>query len=184
MIDQIKSAYNHCDQDNCHERHASSFYLNDANDSKCQASTNKIGATCFIENSNSKEIDFLAIDACLIPETRDIKKCDAVVYDELIIWFIELKEVQWSKSSSLNRRKRKNARIKGVKQLASTILDFKNKGVNLDQIKVAGLISFPPFIDVDNPISIPTTSSQERVLEFASLCGYSDLFEGNHIVFH
>ncbi len=181
MIDQVKTSYSHCDVNHCHQRLIQSFFLKDENPGKCLVILTNNDATCFIDNPRNKIIDFLAIDACLIGGEK--KKCDAVVADNNSIWFIELKEVIWSNRPAKDRRKRKNVRKKAVQQLASTINDFKTKGINLDQLKVVALISFPPFTVDINPITIPTASSQARVLEFVNLCGYTDLFEGNHIVF-
>ncbi|MFS4493110.1 hypothetical protein [Maribacter sp. 2308TA10-17] len=180
MIDKIISAYPHCKTNLCHEEFGVSFYLNDYNNAKCIATTDRINATCYIENSDLKIIDFIAIDDCLIT-SDNIKKCDALITKKKVVWFIELKEVTWSNNAALNRKKRNTNRKKAVEQLASTINDFKQKGIDFSDYFVAGLISFPPFA-ISNPVTAPTTSSQARVLEFANLCGYSELHEGNYIV--
>ncbi|WP_299430474.1 hypothetical protein [uncultured Maribacter sp.] len=180
MIEQIKKFYQHCDTNHCHKEFENSFYLHDHNNSKCEATSDSNNATCLIETSDNNKVDFIAIDECLISESN-IKKCDALVAKEKVVWFIELKEVNWSINTSLNVKKRRNARLKAVKQLASTINDFKSKGIDFQLYTVAGLISFPPFA-LSNPTSLPSTSSQARILEFVNLCGYSELYEGNHIV--
>lgn len=183
MINKIKDHYGHCDNNNCHIPFVSSFFINDFENGKCEVTACNCNAnsTCFIENKNKSQIDFVAIDECLIA-SNDLKKCDCVVTNDSSIWFIELKEVDWSTRSSLNRQKKKNARRKAVKQIASTINDFKSKGIDLNNHLVVGLIAFPPFTNLKSPTSIPTTSSQSRILEFINLCGFDNLHEGNHIV--
>jgi hypothetical protein len=179
MIKSIKKIYPICDNNNCHENFSTSFYLHDQNNGKCIATINPNNSTCFIEKDKATTIDFVAIDDCLIG--IDSMKCDALVTVGKILWFIELKEVQWSHDSNLNRTKRRNARKKGVIQIAETINHFKANGINFKDCIVAGLISFPPFSS-PNPTTVPSTSSQARVLEFTQLCGYTELYEGNHIV--
>jgi hypothetical protein len=180
MINQIRNAYVTCDKNSCHLEFKSSFYLNDHSNGKCEATQISTDATCFIENSSAEVIHFFAIDDCIIDGTS-IKRCDAAVSKKNIIWFIELKEVNWSSSTTKNREKRKKVRKKAVIQIASTINDFKSKGIDFSNYLVAGLISFPPFT-ISNPTSTPSTSSQARILEFSKLCGYTELHEGNYIV--
>jgi len=181
MINNIKTFYPHCDSLSCHEIHNTTFYIRDVDNSKCEAVQNPNDATCCVENSNTDDIDFICIDKCVI-NNETIKKCDCAVIKNNVIWFIELKEVSFSGNRRLDSQKRKNGRKKAVKQLASTINDFKSKGVDLSNYLVAGLICFPPYINESNPITIPTASAQVQLLEYINLCGYSDLFEGNHIV--
>jgi len=180
MVNLIRNFYPSCDANSCNLEFKSSFYINDQSSGKCVATTNPTNATCFIENSTKEKIDFFAIDDCII-EGVSIKRCDAAVSKKNIIWFIELKEVQWSTNPTKNREKRKKVRKKAVAQIASTINDFKSKGIDFSGFLVAGLISFPPFT-ISNPSSPPSTSSQARILEFANLCGYTEIYEGNYIV--
>jgi|GEM_PF-2748656 len=186
MINQIKRYYSICEVNSCNTISNVSFYLKDPDAGKCIISNNSKDGTCFIENPSSKDINFVAIDECLIPatlENKGIKKCDALVFDDIIMWFIEIKEVQFSGNSKLDAQKRRNGRKKAVEQIASTINDFKNKGVDLSTHKIAGLISFPPYINQTNPITIPTVASQALILKFANECGFADLYEGNHLLF-
>lgn len=183
MINQIKLAYGVNSFSSCTELHTTSFYLKDPDAGKCQTSNVSNDTTCLIDIPNQKDVFFIAIDECLIPQSANKKKCDVVIFDDIKIWFIELKQVQFSGVGRLDRQKKNNGRRKAVKQLASTILDFKSKGIDLSNMVVGALISFPPFINEPSPITIPSTASQTRMLEFATLCGYSDLFEGNHVVF-
>ncbi|QTD39224.1 hypothetical protein JL193_08310 [Polaribacter batillariae] len=180
MINQIKQAYLSYGSNSCNETHITSFYINDNLNGKCSSSLTFKNATCFIENVDKTEIDFVAIDDCLIAETT-IQKCDALVTKGNIIWFIELKEIDQSGTRIQFSKRKKNHRKKAVKQLASTINDFKNKGINFTGFLVAGLICFPPFPLLSMPTNIPTTSSQARILEFQHLCGYTELHEGNYI---
>lgn len=179
MVKEIKKAYPVCDENSCHENFSVSFYLHDRNNGKCVATTSPLNATCFIEKDKAKSIDFFAIDDCLIGDGS--LRCDALVTTKKVFWFIELKEVQWANDNELNHQKRKIARRKAVIQIAQTINHFKQKGVDFKNCLVAGLISFPP-LSSPNPISVPSTSSQTRILKFTQLCGYSSLYEGNHIV--
>lgn len=179
MIKEIKKAYPVCDANTCHENFSVSFYLHDRNNGKCIATTNPKNATCFIEKDKANSIDFIAIDDCLIG--NESMKCDALVTTKNIFWFIELKEVQWTNNGNLNRQKRQNGRKKAVIQIADTINHFVANGIDFSNCIIAGLICFPPF-STPHPTTIPSTSSQARVLEFAQLCGHSNLHEGNYIV--
>lgn len=182
MINRIKTSYLHCDSLGCHTRVNASFYCKDDAPNKCIIVTDSSIATCFIENKNNLDIDFLCIDSCLIG-SESTKRCDLVLISDKTIWFIELKEVVFNGNLKADfSRKSKHAK-KAVKQLATTINHFKSNGVDLSSHSVFSLISFPPYINESNPISIPTTSNQTRISEYSNLCGYVELFEGNHIVF-
>lgn len=180
MINQIKSKYLSCNLGTCAEEYIESFYINDILNGKCSTSLTPENATCYIENKDGNIIDFVAIDSCLI-EDITIKKCDTLVIKDKILWFIELKEIVQSGSRKQFTKRKINRRKKAVKQIASTINDFKKKGINFDDYLVAGLICFPPFPLLSMPTNIPTTSSQARILEFQSLCGYTEIHEGNYI---
>lgn len=182
MINQIKSKYPHCDILGCHQITQTSFFVKDDAPNKCIITYDSTKATCYIDNTNNIDIHFVCVDACLINETN-IQKCDLILITDSIFWFIELKEVLYNGNLKADRtRKIRNAK-KAVKQLASTINDFKAKGIDLSNHIVAGLISFPPYLNEPNPISIPSTASQSRINQFSLLCGYVDLFEGNYIGF-
>jgi hypothetical protein len=180
MINQIKQIYSTCIDDSCHENYITSFYIDDNLNGKCSSSLTFHNATCFIENKNLENINFIAIDDCLISDNT-IQKCDALVTKEKVLWFIELKEIDQTGTREQFNKRKKNHRKTAVKQLASTINDFERKGINFTGFLVAGLICFPPFPLVSIPTNIPTTSSQARILEFQNLCGYTELHEGNYI---
>ncbi|WP_281634249.1 hypothetical protein [Flavobacterium luteolum] len=182
MINKIKVSYPHCDGSVCHTRVNTSFYCKDDAPNKCIIVNDPNIATCYIENKNNLNIDFLCIDACLI-NSDTTKKCDLVLISDNIMWFIELKEVIFNGNIKADLNRKKKHAKKAVQQLATTINHFKANGVDLSSHSVFSLISFPPYINESNPISIPTTSSQLRISEYSSLCGYVDLYEGNHIVF-
>lgn len=182
MINQIKIAYSHCDILGCHKETKSSFYIKDDAPNKCLITNNPSIATCYILNSNSISVDFVCIDACLI-NTNAIQKCDLALITNSIVWFVELKEVIFNGNSKADRARKIRNSKKAVRQLASTINDFKLKGIDLSNHVVAGLISFPPYINQTNPISVPSTANQSRINEFSRLCGYVELYEGNHITF-
>lgn len=182
MINQIKNTYPHCDSLGCHILVDNSCYVRDDAPNKCVINQSSNNSTCYIGISNGICVDFIFIDACLINSTS-IQKCDLVLRTNSVVWFVELKEVVFNGNSKADRsRKIRNAK-KAVKQLASTINDFKSKGINFNNHTIAALISFPPYITEPNPISIPTTSNQSRINEFSNLCGYASLYEGNHIIF-
>ncbi len=182
MISQIKIAYSHCDVLGCHQEISSSCYVRDDAPNKCIVSQNPNNATCYIGIFNNISIDLIFIDACLISSTS-IQKCDLVLKSNSVIWFVELKEVIFNGNNKADRKRKIRNTKKAVKQLASTINDFKSKGINLNKYTVAALVSFPPYITEPNPISIPTTTNQSRINEFSNLCGFVDLYEGNHIIF-
>lgn len=182
MINQVKNSYPHCDNLGCHTRINDSFYCKDDAPNKCIIVADSNIATCYIENKNKLNIDFLCIDTCLI-NSASTKKCDLVLISDTAIWFIELKEVIFNGKVKADLSRKKRHAKKAVKQLATTINHFKSKGVDLSSHSVFSLISFPPYINESNPISIPTTSSQARINQYSNLCGYVDLYEGNHIVF-
>lgn len=181
MIDQVKAKYSHCDLRNCHEEFLTSFFINDNNNGKCVATSIANNATCFIENSKKVNIDFIAIDECLIIDDT-IEKCDALVIKDKVIWFIELKEITRTSNRREFSKRKKKYRKKATSQIASTINDLKAKGINFSGYFVAGLICFPPFSSLSMPMNIPTTSSQTRILQFQNLCGFSEIHEGNYLV--
>lgn len=180
MINQIIQKYPSCTVNTCHETHISSFYIKDILNGKCLTSLSPLDATCFIENINNEGISFVAVDACLI-SSNTIKKCDTLVTKNKTIWFIELKEIVQSGTRKQFNKRKKNHRNKALEQIASTINDFKNKGINFSGYLVAGLICFPPFPSIAMPTNIPTTSTQARILKFQNLCGHTELHEGNYI---
>ncbi|WP_299059071.1 hypothetical protein [uncultured Polaribacter sp.] len=180
MINQLTEKYPNLTSDSCHETLKDSFFIKDTLNGKCLTSLNSEGATCFVENTNDEQIIFVAVDACLIKDTT-IKKCDTLVTKNKIIWFIELKEIIQSGTRKKFIKRKKNHRKKALKQIASTINDFKSKGIDFSGYFVAGLICFPPFPSIALPTNIPTTSSQVRILEFQKICGYTELHEGNYI---
>lgn len=182
MVNQIKQKYNEGVFNFCNEKHFDSFFINDSLNGKCSTSLSSVGSTCLIKNTNKNEINFIAIDSCLITDST-IKKCDAVVINSKTIWFIELKEIDQTGSIRQFRKRKRNHRKKAMEQIASTINDFKNKGVNFSGYLVAGLISFPPFPSISMPTNIPKTSTQTRILQFQNLCGFTEIREGNYIVF-
>jgi hypothetical protein len=181
MINSIKAIYSHCDTDSCHQSINTSFCVKDDTPNKCVL-TNSSDATIFVENKNSRNIDFVCVDSCLI-NTTSIQKCDLVLISNSTIWFVELKEMSYVGNFKKDQKRKVKHTVKAVKQLASTINDFKAKGVDLTGYSVSALISFPPYINETNPISIPSTSNQARINEYSSLCGYVDLYHGNHIIF-
>lgn len=182
MINNIKISYPHCDQLGCHQIVSDSFYFKDNAPSKCIIINDPNIATCYIENRKKLTIDFLCIDSCLI-NLEATKRCDVVLICDSVIWFIELKEVVFNGNVKDDiKRKIRNSK-KAVKQLATTINHFKSKGIDINTYSVFSLISFPPYINETNPISIPTTTSQSRINQYANLTGYVDLYEGNHIIF-
>lgn len=183
MINQIKLKYSHCDLLDCHQIANKSFFVKDNAPHKCIITYDSTKATCFIDNSNNIDIHFLCVDACLIND-NNIQKCDLILLTDSVFWFIELKEVIYNGNTKADRTRKIRNSKKSVKQLASTINDFKSKGIDLSNHIVAALISFPPYINEANPISIPSTTSQSRINEFSKLCGYVNLYEGNHIIFN
>jgi len=160
----------------------SSFFVKD-NIDKCEVSLQNENSTIYIENSSNKKIHFFSIDNCLI-KSVDIKKCDAAITDnKFVIVFIEIKEITYTNDGAKDRRKKAKHCKKAVEQLASTINDFKQNGIDLDSYRVEAIISFPPLISQTNPTTIPLASSQARISQFQRLCGYSNLNQGNHLVF-
>lgn len=182
MINKVKTSYPHCDNLGCHTRINDSFFCKDDAPNKCIIITDSNIATCFIENKNNLDIDFICVDSCLISSVAT-EKCDLVLISDTVIWFIELKEVIFNGNIKADLNRKKKRAKKAVKQLAATINHFKANGIDLTSHSVLSLISFPPYINESNPISIPTTSSQSKIREYSRLCGYVDLYEGNHIVF-
>ncbi|MBE7629499.1 hypothetical protein [Tenacibaculum piscium] len=179
MIDQIKQKYSCCNNI-CHEEHLTNFYINDISNGKCITSTSVINSTCLIENTDNAKIDFIAVDSCLICD-NSIEKCDVLVTKKETIWFIELKEISQEGSREQFKKRKKNYRKKATSQIASTINDFKNKGIDFSGYNVAGLICFPPYSPLSIPSNIPTTTAQIRILEFQKACGFTELNEGNFI---
>lgn len=68
-------------------------------------------------NPNKKDIHFLAIDHCLLPD--DIKKCDFAIFDDTLFVIVEMKNVK-TKSRRVKKRE-------AIKQLINTIEIFRKK---------------------------------------------------------
>ena len=126
---------------------------------------------------------FLSIDNCIIKNEK-IKRCDFLVTDnESIVVFVEIKEINYSGNTNKDYKKKSKYRKDAIEQLASTINNFIQKGVDLSNFHVETVIAFPPYIKNSNPTTIPSTCSQTRIAQLLRLCGYSSINEGNHIVF-
>lgn len=180
MVNEIKTKYNHNDE--CYSKFETSFFIKD-DDDRCEATLENNNSTIYVENRRNIEIHFFAIDNCVITSTL-VKKCDACITDNKnLIIFLEIKEISYSNDRRKNLRKKSKHAAKAVKQIASTINDFKNRGIDLSQIRVEGIISFPPLTNQTNPTTIPQASSQARISQLQRLCGFSNLNIGNHIIF-
>lgn len=183
MVNQIKTSYSHCSTDKCQVSNKVSFYIKDVENSKCVVTVEMKDSTVFVENKSNDLIHFFAVDQCLI-KTVSIQKCDCcVTNNKNRIVFIELKEVSFTKSNKKNRAKRAKYRKTAVDQLGSTINDFIANGINFDGYVVEALISYPPYVTETNPTTIPKSSSQARIAQFSSICGFTELSEGNYLVF-
>ena len=85
-----------------------------------------------VKNENKKEICLVKSDKCLF--TDDTKKCDCLLFDNAIVYFIEIK----TSSSSQRSKRRKDAR----EQLGTTINIFMENSVDLSGYKLAAVICF------------------------------------------
>ena len=72
-----------------------------------------------VYNPDKKPIHFLAVDNCLLLSS-DPKRCDFIIFDEVIFCFIEIKD-------SIKPRQRSKRRKKAIEQLKSAIVFFKDK---------------------------------------------------------
>ena len=152
------------------------FYIKDVKNGKCEK-TSILDYHLKISNFNNKTIVFLKIDKCVYDD-GDSKKCDCVLADESIIYFVEIKEIE----KFDDHFKKKNARSEAKKQLINTINLFKEKYSILDMKNVNAVIALQPKLE-DNYINIITLKKQNVIDSFMESCGTPFIYEGNHIKF-
>lgn len=182
MINNILTTYNKSADSTCIASYTSSFYIKD-DTPHCSSSLVNQNATCFVLKTDEERTYFIAIDNCLVTDST-IQKCDCCITDGISkIIFIELKEMNYSGDTRRDHNRRSKHTKEAVKQIASTINNFKNKGVDFNELSVEAVVSYPPYTGETNPISIPSTASQARINQLNSLCGHTDLFVGNHVIF-
>lgn len=134
MTNLVSSSINHC-HSICNSTH---FEVIDPEISKCYINLNNLTEGNFnVLNTNSKDINFLAIDKCIFHDTDDFQKCDFGLFTSSEFTFVEIKSPNGLKG-------RFNLRQKAYKQLESTIQQFQlnnflNSFVNL---KLEAIVCF------------------------------------------
>jgi hypothetical protein len=173
MIEIIPSEFPNCTPNGCISTVIDlEFRVYDRKDDCCFVSVdNHPDTLCYftIKNPSGKQLTFLAIDKCLIPEDDDEKKCDCAVFDNKTFNFIEIKT-----ASSGQRSKR---RIKAFEQLKHTIGLFKSK-MDFNNFDVYAMIC----IGCKAVYPRSTASHMGRRMEM-SLLHKAKLVEGNLISF-
>lgn len=109
-----------------------------------------------VVNSESREIGFLAVDACLF-NSSDGARADCIVFDDEVLSFIELKDCK-KKNISANRRKAK-------KQLIAVIEFFQEK-IKLDR-ELEAYICVTCSTEDGKVTMVPRANNEEAQLEFA-----------------
>ena len=124
LLENLQVAYENIDR--CltiiSERNFGIYDYGEDSNLPCKIILNGLNKDVFrVENNNQIEINFIAIDHCILDNTGP-KKCDCVLFTDSDFSFIEIK----MPSSIKQRSKRKKD---AYKQLESTISIFKGSGI-------------------------------------------------------
>lgn len=174
MLARIKSAFPHSEERNCLKSLTQKkFVVVDTAAGKCRILQEKeeICYPCFVvENPNSNQVNFLAIDFCVYTPI-DGEKCDFAVFDQKKFCFVELK------TGGGNNRTRKQTRSKAISQLGTTIEKFQ-KLISFDDYSVNAFVCSGH----SEPTPKSPASNKNRVIEFLEKYNV-DLCSGNIMVF-
>lgn len=135
MIAELKEAFPIIEENSCFEiitKKNFEIYDCKAEDTSCTT------GRCYIKesgdflvlNPNEQEISFLAVDKCIFLDDDATQRCDAIIYNNDTICFIEIKDCK-SKNRSARKKDAK-------KQLKTTIELFENK-INIEKNREAYL---------------------------------------------
>ncbi|MEA1917779.1 MAG: hypothetical protein U9N42_09705 [Campylobacterota bacterium] len=168
MIDELKEVFVNIKKNNCFKIITEEHF--EIYDCKTEDASFTIGR-CYIKesgdfqvlNPNKQEISFLAVDKCIFFDEDDTKRCDAIVYNNDTICFIEIKDCKPKNRSS----RKKDAK----EQLRTTIKLFENK-INIEKNREA-------YMCVGTSQTRPSklASGMDAVLEFEEDVN-SVLFDG------
>jgi hypothetical protein len=75
-------------------------------------------------NNNEKKIHFLALDNCILSHAVPTKRCDCILCDEMIVYFIEIKKAGSSKKQNVEEKKEES-----IEKLRRTIELFRQKNI-------------------------------------------------------
>lgn len=168
MKDRICNAFPTCITNNCIETvNNKKFQVRDNENTKKSEIVLKDG-TLTVHNPNAKDIDFIAIDSCIL-QSNDPKKCDCALFDEKEFYFVEFK--------TFNSKKNNERRGEANQQLESILEIFRNKKISFEQYELIALICFN-FIPT-RPIA--STRMQYKKIEFWNKYK-ANLLEGNEIM--
>jgi len=166
---QILNAFPCCEDNKClHSISKIKFEVRDSDFIKKSEIVDTDG-TLVIQNSNGKELNFLAIDGCLILDVNK-RKSDCAVFDDKDFYFVELKKSKTKKRSS--------HRINAIEQLKQTIQIFKEANILFFKYNLYAVICFN--FQKNHPIS--RTGNQANKKEFWDKFK-TVLMEGNEISF-
>ncbi len=120
-----------------------------------------------VTNNSGKDIYLVKTDKCLFPST--ISKCDCLLFNENVIYFIEIK--------SVGVKSRGEQRRVAAGQLGATIELFRNENIDLSNFAAHAITCFKSVND--HPVSASKLTLRATFKERYSI----DLKEGNKIEF-
>lgn len=157
MKQAIEVAFPQVKNGGCLQTFEKSFEIYDSDDEpkRCYVSNETDQDVHFaVLNPGNKEISFVAIDNCVF-NAKDSKRCDCAIFSIDTFCFLEIKNV--------GVKQRRNSRIDAQRQLASTIIEFKDRGISFDNYELEAIISFG---NIKNIYPVGRAQSLNAELEF------------------
>jgi hypothetical protein len=157
------------------------FFIKDEPNGE-SAISNKDDYHLKVLNRKKQKISFFKIDKCVFNDGDD-NKCDCSLANEELIYFVEIKELEFFDDSQKSHNKKSKKRIEAREQLSDTINNLKLVHTELDLKKVYAIIALQPKLE-DNYIKIITSKVQNVIDSFIESCGCPNIYEGNVIEFN
>ena len=174
MRAKIIATFPHCVTNNCLEsQNQSVFYIYDHHTLKrCFVNNTSMPANYpffTVNNTTNKEINFLAIDNCIL-FAADGKKCDFALFDDKEIHFVELKRGFGPYGS----QKKNDA----VRQLRESLVYFKGQ-LDLTKYRILACIC----VGYSRPSPAASASDLNLMVDFINRYD-TELYEGNVVNFN
>ncbi|RDB02809.1 hypothetical protein [Runella aurantiaca] len=136
MRQSIEAFFPQCIEGKCIETEQGDFQIFDSEQEpkRCYIRKNEEEPTHFsVLNPAQKEVNFLAIDKCILYDNAK-EHCDFAVFDDTRFSFVEIKA-----RHPLHKR-RLSDRKKARQQLQETILHFQENGIEFKNINLEAII--------------------------------------------
>lgn len=172
MVSAINEAFPSCINNCCLDSsNLDFFYIHETTSKKSaiyNGNSNPDYPHFTVRNPNSKTVNLLAIDHCVLLQA-DGEKCDFAVFHDQVFCFVELKLGYGNKCN--------HKRQKAHSQLESTIIHFKER-INFNNF----IVEAYPCVGYKQPSPRATSSNSSRAKEFVDKYNVL-LCQGNERVF-